>query len=503
MGSMGFVKKTNGGVSMKKMEATATKARGFSKTLRLLVAGALVLTFFNCSVIAYADGEETGDADPQVVSTETDVQSTDVDVQAGDTESTTGSDILTNACSEIEAIVHESNGNYFTQETYSSNIQGYFTYSGIHLNFDANAGDDEVTDVPDQDEFIWDNNGFVEVETPTYVPTDEETDGKGNVVKSYILGDPDENGVRPYIEKAAKYEYDEDGYIKYEYDKELGYWVPVYVTDADGNYVYEEKVIYKVDADGNFFEVDAKVDGDWNPVYDDNGNVVNVDSLQYKKQEDNYLTNDNYKGQFIIPDKAPEREGYNFLNWNTKKDGTGDAYQPGESFFSYFCSTLFAIWEKIFGPADDPINTPTNTEQPTTPPATDDPTTTPVDDDDPIVPIVPGSTTPQGPAAPTGGNGTGAGAGGTSAPIAPVEFSSIGDNGNPLGIFDSGHGYGCWVHWWILLGMLITCAMSVLVLNRRERFISKLNRVEEDIVDNRVSVPANAGSTYVPVGVTA
>jgi ABC-type oligopeptide transport system substrate-binding subunit len=38
------------------------------------------------------------------------------------------------------------------------------------------------------------------------------------------------------------------------------------------------------------------------------------------------------------------RAGYDFLNWNTKSDGTGDSYSPGDTITIKGAVFLYAIW---------------------------------------------------------------------------------------------------------------------------------------------------------------
>lgn len=49
----------------------------------------------------------------------------------------------------------------------------------------------------------------------------------------------------------------------------------------------------------------------------------------------------------IIPNEIPIREGYDFVEWNTRPDGTGISYQPGDSFIAPDGDlTLYAQWEE-------------------------------------------------------------------------------------------------------------------------------------------------------------
>lgn len=51
---------------------------------------------------------------------------------------------------------------------------------------------------------------------------------------------------------------------------------------------------------------------------------------------------------------------------------------------------------------------------------------------------------------------------GERTPLAETE--EIADEGNPLGAFDEPH---CWVHWVMLLGIVVTALYAVIVVHRR------------------------------------
>ena len=49
----------------------------------------------------------------------------------------------------------------------------------------------------------------------------------------------------------------------------------------------------------------------------------------------------------ILPENSFIREGYVFKGYNTKQDGSGKTYLPGDNFYLEDNTTLFAIWESI------------------------------------------------------------------------------------------------------------------------------------------------------------
>ena len=70
----------------------------------------------------------------------------------------------------------------------------------------------------------------------------------------------------------------------------------------------------------------------------------------------------------------------------------------------------------------------------------------------------------------------------TIAQPAPVEEEIL-DSETPLSTFDGGEGdIDCWVHWYILLGIIFTSIYSASVIARRKRFSDKLDDIDDDIM---------------------
>ena len=62
-----------------------------------------------------------------------------------------------------------------------------------------------------------------------------------------------------------------------------------------------------------------------------------------------------YEGDYAeIPETEPTRDKYKFVEWNTKDDGTGTSYKPGNILAPMADITLYAIWEEV--PSDDFIS---------------------------------------------------------------------------------------------------------------------------------------------------
>ncbi len=75
------------------------------------------------------------------------------------------------------------------------------------------------------------------------------------------------------------------------------------------------------------------------------------DTEFWKKSSLNIL-----KKQQVITLPALEREGCEFIEWNTKEDGTGTSYKVGDQYIPNGDATLYAIWKKKVNSNDSPGN---------------------------------------------------------------------------------------------------------------------------------------------------
>lgn len=53
-----------------------------------------------------------------------------------------------------------------------------------------------------------------------------------------------------------------------------------------------------------------------------------------------------YGTNLTLSKTIPTRDGYKFVSWNTKSDGSGTSYAPGETYTSNAALTLYAIWKR-------------------------------------------------------------------------------------------------------------------------------------------------------------
>ncbi len=95
--------------------------------------------------------------------------------------------------------------------------------------------------------------------------------------------------------------------------------------------------------------------------------------------------------QATLPAYEPTLDGYVFLGWNTKPDGSGEEYSPGQSITLTEALTLYAHWQSKPTPEPMPKPMPKPTQEPTQEP---EPTQVPTQEPEPTqVPTMP-TTTP-------------------------------------------------------------------------------------------------------------
>ena len=88
-------------------------------------------------------------------------------------------------------------------------------------------------------------------------------------------------------------------------------------------------------------------------------------------------------GQITLPEDKPTLDGYDFLGWKTKPDGSGEKYTPGQSITLTKDLTLYAQWspepmpESTPKPMPKPTQVPTQEPEPTQVPTQEPPTMPP------------------------------------------------------------------------------------------------------------------------------
>jgi uncharacterized repeat protein (TIGR02543 family) len=54
-----------------------------------------------------------------------------------------------------------------------------------------------------------------------------------------------------------------------------------------------------------------------------------------------------FKQAFTLPTCTFQRDGYEFIGWNTLPDGTGEKHEVGDTFSLGSNTTLYAQWKEI------------------------------------------------------------------------------------------------------------------------------------------------------------
>ncbi len=93
--------------------------------------------------------------------------------------------------------------------------------------------------------------------------------------------------------------------------------------------------------------------------------------------------------QATLPTDKPTLDGYVFLGWNTKPDGSGEEYSPGQSITLTEALTLYAHWQSKPTPEPTPKPMPKPTQVPTQEP---EPTQVPTQEPTTTLPTMPPTT---------------------------------------------------------------------------------------------------------------
>jgi uncharacterized repeat protein (TIGR02543 family) len=88
-------------------------------------------------------------------------------------------------------------------------------------------------------------------------------------------------------------------------------------------------------------EIDSPAALSYRVKYDRNGGDIG-----FKPPEDSNIY-DGKSAATVLAAEHMTRAGYYFTDWNTKADGTGAAYRPGDTFVPCMDVTLYAMWEPL------------------------------------------------------------------------------------------------------------------------------------------------------------
>jgi hypothetical protein len=96
------------------------------------------------------------------------------------------------------------------------------------------------------------------------------------------------------------------------------------------------------------------------------------------------------------------------------------------------------------------------------------------------IPAVVGAAVAAAPAAVAAAPAAVAAAVGAGAPAAPADETTIDDDANPLANYEADA--ECWVHWLMIIGMIISAIYGAAVVGRRARYTNKIESIEDSIL---------------------
>ena len=148
---------------------------------------------------------------------------------------------------------------------------------------------------------------------------------------SYAAGDPDADGTMQEVrvEEGSRVQLAECGYTLQGH--------------RFAGWRYKDGTIYQPDDSVTVEDEDIGLTALWIRqyvlVYDANG----ADRGSVAESGKSY---DDAQKADVVGAELLSKEGYTFLRWNTKADGTGDAYEPGQKIVMDKDVTLYAQWKK-------------------------------------------------------------------------------------------------------------------------------------------------------------
>lgn len=177
---------------------------------------------------------------------------------------------------------------------------------------------------------------------------------------------------------------------------------------------------------------------------------------------------------------VPARDGYTFDGWDPEVSDTvtGNAVYVAQ--WTPVVPTPTPDPEPVPTPNPEPTPTPDPGNQVPTPNPTPAPSTTPVTPDG-TTGTIPAATATAGSDGSTGTANDGTAE--TAIADEPVPMASpeeVSDDPTPL---SDGHGRDCWVHWLIILGIIVTLVYFACVIVRRKRFTDVLVGQEDDVIE--------------------
>lgn len=151
-----------------------------------------------------------------------------------------------------------------------------------------------------------------------------------------------EDGIKGLLCMGKVTKYDENG-IQFVSSNGFGYYMSCNRGYKKGDYIAWEKPVTNgitpevMDAVDTFSDK-AMADGEYALNYNVNTTDKVIESPNTQCKEDTYNS--------VLTVEEPKRAGYEFIGWNTKKDGTGDMYEAGSRYEGEKTLTMYATWKK-------------------------------------------------------------------------------------------------------------------------------------------------------------
>lgn len=237
--------------------------------------------------------------------------------------------------------------------------------------------------------FVWSNILGTGVEMPQY--TDSDACSKAKFSVTLVTGDNNSNGMiqfdntseRKYSVAPGTYTINNilDFTIVPPSGKKLSGWK---LTTVNGvpvkeNLIYNSTDKFKIGTKVNSYNMYNLV---FEAIYENAGICKDNYTVTYDANGGSGAPQPQtglcFKNINLTKD-IPTRDGYSFIGWNTKKDGTGTMYMSGATYDEKISRTLYAQWTEADDDDDDDI-VPCPGPEPCVPDET------PKDDDDDLVP---------------------------------------------------------------------------------------------------------------------
>ncbi len=141
------------------------------------------------------------------------------------------------------------------------------------------------------------------------------------------------------LDKIDKFNYDDEIVFRDNYLTKDGYTF-LYWEGPEGNYYEGEKVL--VDVFDKYQVYNNKI-SIYSPKWSNNYKTISFDSNSGTGTMSSIKVEPSVNNR--IKYNSFTKEGYEFVGWNTKEDGTGDTYQDGGTISISEDITLYAMWE--------------------------------------------------------------------------------------------------------------------------------------------------------------